>query len=240
MPNSDKTLTILVPLFDEEESLPRLYHELNQFLEVCPVTASILFVNDGSRDNSQSIIEKICLEDKRCCFLKLNKNCGLSTALKAGIDYSQTELIGYIDADLQTIPYDFLELLKFIPQYDLVTGIRRDRKDSAVKKISSLVANRVRRMLIQDGIEDTGCPLKIGKSRFLKAIPFFHGMHRFIPALVQLAGGTVKQLPVRHFPRLEGKPKFHLHNRIVGPLVDTFAFRWMQKKYIHYEIDKHS
>jgi hypothetical protein len=93
-------------------------------------------------------------------------------------------------------------------------------------------------MLIHDGIEDTGCPLKIGKAKYLKAIPFFHGMHRFIPALVQMAGGRVKQIPVRHFPRLEGKPKYNLGNRVVGPLFDTFAFRWMQNNYIRYKVEK--
>jgi dolichol-phosphate mannosyltransferase len=237
---SDKKLIIVVPLFDEEESLPRLNVELNKFLERSPVTTGVLLVNDGSRDRSQILIEKICRDDNRYHFLQLHKNSGLSTALKAGFDYCESELIGYIDADLQTIPLDFLDLLKFIPEYDLVTGIRCERKDGTIKKISSKVANHIRRLLIHDGIEDTGCPLKIGKAAYLKAIPFFHGMHRFIPALVQMAGGKVKQLPVKHYRRLEGKPKYHLGNRIVGPLFDTFAFRWMQNNYIRYEIDKHS
>jgi len=230
--------TILVPVFNEEESLSRLQSEMNKFLDLSPVSTSVLFVNDGSTDQSQNIIEKIAGQDARYHFLQLHENKGLSTALKAGIDHSQSPWIGYIDADLQTSPMDFLKLLDFIPEFDLVTGIRANRKDSTVKKISSVVANGVRRIIIHDGIEDTGCPLKIGKGELLRNVPFFHGMHRFLPALVQMAGGKVKQVPVKHFPRLEGTPKYHLANRLVGPFFDTLAFRWMQRHFIHYDVDK--
>lgn len=238
--NSSPKLTVIVPVFNEAESLPRFKYEMNKFLDQSPISTAVLFVNDGSTDSSQSIIERMGDNDNRYHFLKLRENKGLSTALKAGIDHSQSEWIGYMDADLQTSPLDFFNLLKFIPEFDLVTGIRSERKDGVVKRISSVVANRVRRMIIHDGIEDTGCPLKVGKADYLKTIPFFHGMHRFLPALVEMAGGSVKQVPVRHFPRLQGKAKYNLSNRLVGPLVDTLAFRWMQEHYIHYKVDKAS
>jgi len=233
-------LTVVVPVFNEAESLPRLNNALNDFLDQSPVATSILFVNDGSSDDSQSIIERIVSIDNRYHFLQLHENQGLSSALKAGFDHCKSGWIGYIDADLQTSPLDFLKLLEFIPEFDLVTGIRSERKDSAVKKFSSIVANSVRRMIIHDGIEDTGCPLKIGKAEYLKTIPFFNGMHRFLPALFEMAGGSVKQVPVRHFPRIQGKAKYNLANRLVGPFVDTLAFRWMQRHYIHYQVDKSS
>jgi dolichol-phosphate mannosyltransferase len=238
MPIAHKFLLIVVPLYDEAESLPRLNRELNKFLDVCGLDAGVLFVNDGSKDSSQEVIEKICRGDDRYHYLQLQQNSGLSAALKAGFDYCQSKWIGYIDADLQTSPMDFLELLKYTPQYDLVTGIRADRRDGFVKRISSRIANSVRRMLIHDGIKDTGCPLKIGRAEYIKQLPFFHGMHRFIPALVLMLGGRVKQLKVRHFPRMEGKPKFHLGNRLVGPLMDALAFRWMQNHYIRYKVAK--
>lgn len=240
MENSTPKFTIVVPVYNEAESLPRLHQELNKFLEQAPLSTSILFVNDGSTDSSQSVIEAIVAADSRYHFLKLHENRGLSAALKAGFDYSQSEWIGYIDADLQTTPLDFLKLLDYTSEYDLITGIRTERKDNAVKKISSTVANKVRRLIIHDGIEDTGCPLKIGKASYLKKIPFFHGMHRFLPAMIELAGGKVRQVPVRHYPRLQGKAKYNLTNRLVGPLIDTFAFRWIQAHYIHYDVDKAS
>src|SRR5690606_11476180 len=124
---------------------------------------------------------------------------------------------------LQTTPMDFLLLMEHMPHYELVTGIRSRRKDNRIRKISTAVANSFRRMLIHDNIEDTCCPLKIGRAELLKSIPFFDGMHRFIPALVKMVGGTVKQVPVRHFPRMEGTAKYNLTNRLVGPFFDTLA-----------------
>jgi dolichol-phosphate mannosyltransferase len=235
---SEVKLTIVVPVFNEIECLPRLAKELNLFLEQTPVQTSILLVDDGSSDGSGPFIENLCMTDNRFHFLKFENNSGLSAALKAGFDFCKSELIGYIDADLQTTPLDFINFLKYFPEYDLVTGIRRNRKDSLVKKISSRIANNIRRALIHDNIEDTCCPLKIGKASVMKQAPFFHGMHRFIPALVQMMDGKVKQVPVQHFPRLEGKAKYNLRNRLIGPLFDTLAFRWMREHYIHYTIQK--
>lgn len=234
----DCRLTVVVPVYNEIECLPRLVGELTTLLDQAPITTSILFVDDGSTDLSGDYIEQTCLADSRFHFLRLQVNGGLSAALKAGFDVCSSELIGYVDADLQTSPMDLLQLLHYFPEYDLVTGIRRNRQDTRIKKLSSVVANTVRRALIHDNIEDTGCPLKIGKAAFMKQAPFFHGMHRFIPALIKLMGGKVKQIPVRHFPRFAGLAKYNLRNRLVGPLVDTFAFRWMQQHYIRHTIEK--
>ena len=121
-------------------------------------------------------------------------------------------------------------------QYEMVMGIRTGRKDSFVKNMSSRVANGFRRMMTHDGVEDTGCPLKVFKTDYAKRIPFFTGMHRFLPALIQLQEGQVKQVPVRHFPRIAGKSKYNLANRLVGPFKDCFAYRWMRKRYINYQV----
>jgi len=236
MPEQNQTLTIIVPVYNEEECLERFRDEMERFMADVPVKTSILFVNDGSTDNSLKIIKKICSIDSSYTWIALEKNRGLSTAIKAGIDHCRTELIGYIDADLQTTPLDFLGMLHHIPEYDMVNGIRQNRKDTFVKKISSAVANGFRKKLIGDGIQDTCCPLKIIKSEYAKRIPFFNGMHRFIPALVQHAGGTVMQVPVRHFPRYAGEAKYHLRNRLVGPFVDSLAVAWMKRRLIRYRL----
>jgi dolichol-phosphate mannosyltransferase len=229
---------ILVPVFNEEACIPRLQRELIAFLGKSPVSTSVLFINDGSHDESQRLMETCVASDHRFKLIKLSRNSGLSAALKAGIDHCQCRWIGYLDADLQTTPLDFIVLMNHIHNYDLVTGIRTQRNDNRIRKVSSRVANRFRRMIIHDEIEDTCCPLKIGRAEILKSLPFFHGMHRFIPALVQMVGGTVKQVPVRHFPRIEGVAKYNMRNRLVGPFLDTLAFRWMQQRYIRYEIEK--
>ena len=120
--------------------------------------------------------------------------------------------------------------------YQLVLGIRAERKDSFVKRVSSRIANSFRRMMTKDGVSDTGCPLKVMQSSYARKIPLFNGMHRFLPALIQMVGGTVLEIPVRHYPRTAGKAKYNLRNRLVGPFKDCFAFRWMKKRYIDYKV----
>ena len=230
------TLTVIVPVFNEEDCLTRFCEAMDAFLRQSPVPTQVLYVNDGSTDNSLAQIKQICQSKPGYSYISLDKNYGLSTAFKAGIDYSDSTYIGYIDSDLQTSPLDFLLFFPYLPAYQMVNGIRQKRKDTFVKKMSSKIANGFRRRMIQDGIVDTGCPLKIMDAAYAKQVPFFNGMHRFLPALIQLQGGKVKQLPVQHFERYAGYSKYHLFNRLWGPLQDTFAFRWMRKRYIRYQI----
>ena len=229
-------LTIVVPVYNEEESLPRFFVELDSFAGKSPIPLKTIFVNDGSTDESLTLLTGECETREYCSVLSLDRNYGLSTAIKAGIDHCRTSLVGYIDADLQTRPDDFIRFFEHFPEYDMVNGIRRKRQDTLVKKLSSKFANAYRRLMINDAIEDTCCPLKIIKTTYAQQMPFFIGMHRFIPALVQLQGGKVKQLEVSHYPRYAGTSKYHLFNRLIGPFFDTLAFRWMRSRYIRYEV----
>jgi len=235
---SSYEMTIIVPVFNEEQSIYRLEKELGNYLLSASVSCCVLFVDDGSKDNSLEKIKEVCSRNESFYFIHLKENRGLSTALKAGIDNSESRLVGYIDADLQTTPEDFNLLLEHVSKYEMVIGIRIGRKDNFVKKLSSRIANGYRRMMTHDGIVDTGCPLKIIRTEYARRIPFFDGMHRFLPALIQLENAKVKQIPVRHFPRKEGQSKYHLWNRLAGPFLDCFAYRWMKKRYIHYSIDQ--
>ncbi|MBY5958938.1 glycosyltransferase [Membranicola marinus] len=229
-------LTILIPIYNEAENIQRLGKELNAYLTQASKRTSVLLINDGSSDESQSGIENICEKYKDFNYITLAQNGGLSTALKAGIDQVRSPLIGYMDADLQTTPQDFETLLPYLNDYDLVNGVRVDREDSGIKKLSSTIANKIRRSFTGDGMDDTGCPLKIIRAEYAKNIPMFRGLHRFLPAMILLQNGRVIQVPVRHFPRTAGTPKYGLLNRIWGPLIDCFAFLWMKRKYIRYEI----
>ncbi len=229
-------LTIIVPVFNEEESLPAFFLEMDAFIASSPVPSRVLFVNDGSSDNSLKILTEKCSQTAYCTVLSLDKNYGLSVAIKAGFDHCTTTLVGYIDADLQTHPADFLSYFSYFPEYDMVNGIREKRQDGLIKRLSSKIANTYRRLMINDAIKDTCCPLKIIKLSFIREMPFFVGMHRFLPALVQLQGGKVKQLPITHSPRYAGTAKYHLLNRLIGPFFDTLAFRWMRSRYIRYKI----
>ena len=228
--------TIVVPVYNEEDNIYALEERLNQFLPSSLVPACVLFVNDGSRDESLNRILEICARNAHFFYIDLAQNAGLSAAMKAGIDYTQSVYVGYMDADLQTTPEDFNLLLQDIANYELVMGIRANRKDSLFKNMQSKVANGFRRAMTHDGVEDTGCPLKVMHTRYAKRIPFFTGMHRFLPALILLQEGRVKQTPVRHFPRVAGVSKYHLWNRLVSPFLDCFAYRWMKKRYINYSV----
>lgn len=232
----DRQFTILVPLYNEEENLPRVEKELSAYLDKAPVSSCVLFINDGSTDNSLELVEEICNRNPSFSFISFEENRGLSTAIKAGFDHVDTPLTGYIDSDLQTTPEDFDLLLEHIGEYDIVTGVRTNRKDSFIKNMSSLIANGIRRSFTHDGMDDTGCPLKVIRTEYAKRIPMFKGLHRFLPAMILLQNGRVKQIPVRHFPRVAGKAKFHVMNRLVGPLVDCFAYLWMKRNYINYKI----
>ena len=232
-------LTIIIPVFNEEESLPSCFKELDEFINISPISSHVLFVNDGSSDSSGRMLDEKCRSSQNYTCLTLDKNYGLSTAIKAGFDACKTPLVGYLDADLQTKPQDFLQYFKHFPEYDMVNGIRQNRKDNIIKRFSSKIANIYRRIMINDGIEDTCCPLKILKTSYAQQMIFFDGMHRFIPALIKIQGGRVKQLPVSHYPRCFGSSKYHIWNRLLGPFFDTLAFRWMQSRYIRYKIVDH-
>lgn len=232
----DESISILVPVFNEEDCIDPLHDALTRFLDAAPLPTSVLFINDGSTDRSGDIIENVCRADRRFSMITLERNCGLSAALKAGIDQCDTAFVGYIDADLQTNPADFRSLMEHMYDYDMVTGYRVNRKDTLIKRLSSRLANSFRQWLLGDDIIDICCPLKIMRTDVAKQLPFFNGMHRFIPDMVALLGGTVKQVPVQHYPRFAGTAKYNLMNRMLGPLIDAFVFRWMQRRVIRYRI----
>lgn len=229
--------TIVVPVYNETDNIYDLEKSLSGFLPKSILKACVLFVDDGSTDGSLEKIREICDRNKDFYYISFAKNAGLSAAIKAGFDYACSEYVGYMDADLQTTPEDFNLLLKDIGDKSMMIGIRAKRKDTFFKRFQSKFANGFRNMMTHDGATDTGCPLKVLRTDVAKRIPMFKGMHRFLPALVLLQdGGSYGQVPVRHFPRMAGKSKYHLWNRLVGPFADCFAYRWMKPRYINYKV----
>lgn len=237
---SEYELTIVVPVYNEEDNMERLEKELSEFLPKASVRSCVLFVNDGSKDSSLEKIRDICGRHNDFYYISSNANHGLSTAIKAAIDTVESRLIGYIDADLQTNPEDFNLLLQHTADHQLVAGIRAKRKDSWFKNLQSKIANGFRRSMTGDTATDTGCPLKVMWTDYAKQLPFFDGMHRFLPALMILVDGKFYEMPVRHYPRIAGVSKYHLYNRLVSPFMDCFAYRWMKKRFIRYDIDNNN
>lgn len=229
-------LTIIVPVYNEENNIASLETTLGDFLPQALCKTCVLFVDDGSKDRSLERIKEVCSRNEHFFYVALARNTGLSAAIKAGIDSAFSPLVGYIDADLQTRPDDFNLLIPQMENHELAAGIRANRKDTGFKRVQSKIANGFRRMMTHDNATDTGCPLKIIRTDYAKRIPFFTGMHRFLPALIQLQGGRFVEIPVKHFPRVADQSKFNLSNRLVAPFVDCFAYRWMKKRYFNYRI----
>ncbi|OOG76469.1 glycosyltransferase family 2 protein [Algoriphagus sp. A40] len=233
-------ITIVIPVFNEEEGIARLLPAFEAYINSSKFEVNLLFVNDGSTDNSLNEIKKLAALHDYVGYISFEKNAGLSAAIWAGFEKSTTQWVGYIDADLQTDPIDFLKLEAMLPAYDFVTGRREGRKDSTVKKMSSTFANWFRDSMLHDGVHDSGCPLKIMSRSVAMDMPFFKGMHRFFPALALIQGKKVKEIPVKHFPRITGKSKFNLWNRLLSPLQDTLALRWMMNRQSVYTISENS
>ena len=240
MEENSNGITVVIPVFNEAEGISRIFPAFEEYISHSKFEVNLLFVNDGSTDSSLEEIRKMSEYNPRVDFISFDKNAGLSAAIRAGFEKSQTKWVAYIDADLQTDPSDFLKLERMIPAYDLVIGRREERKDSSVKKISSALANWFRDSLLHDGVHDSGCPLKIMRRSVAMEMPFFNGMHRFFPALTLMQGKRVCEIKVRHFPRITGKSKFNLWNRLLSPLLDTLALRWMMNRQSRYVISEDS
>lgn len=230
--------TIVVPVFNEEDNIFRLEKELSHYIKTATKKTTVLFVNDGSTDESLALIKTICERHLSFQYITFSSNKGLSAALMAGFDCVTSPIVGYIDADLQTTPKDFELLLTHSDHYELVTGERINRQDSQLKKTSSKIANFVRCLFTNDGVGDTGCPLKIFKTTNAKQMPFFKGYHRFFPAMIQLQNGKVKQVPIHHFPRKAGTSKYGVSKRLIGPLIDCFIYLWIKRKYIRIQVEE--
>lgn len=232
-------LTVVVPVFNEEESLQRLFAAMKDYQQKASVKLAVLFVNDGSSDNSLTMIKEACETHPDFYYISLVHRSGLTGALKAGFNEVESPYAGYIDADLQTFPEDFELLIPHVKEASLVCGIRAKRHDTWSKKIQSRLANKIRSAVTHDGFADTNCPLKIIDSRLAQKLPLFSGMHRFLPALTILFGEKVFAVPVRHQERKQGKSKFNFFNRAFSGAADLLAFVWMRRRFVDPKVGDH-
>ena len=210
-------VSVVVPLFNEEENVPLLQSELTRALS--DLDYEVVFVDDGSTDHTADRIEP----GPRIQVLRFEKNAGQSAALYAGLKNARGATAVLIDGDLQNDPADIPKLLAEIERgADLVCGYRAERKDTFVKRATSRVANFVRSRFTKDGVRDTGCTLKAMRRECVSALVPFKGMHRFIPALVKGAGYRLVEIPVNHRPRKFGLSKYGLGNRALRRTVTYF------------------
>ena len=194
-------------------------------------------VNDGSNDDSESILDEIAEADPQVRVVHFRRNFGQTAAMMAGFDFAQGEIIIPMDGDLQNDPADIPRLLAEIERgADLVCGYRAQRKDTLVKRLTSRIANFVRSRFTKDGVRDTGCTLKAMRRECVRTLVPFKGMHRFIPALVKGAGYRLVEIPVNHRARKFGQSKYGLGNRAVRATVDMFGVRWLLSRQLNYRV----
>jgi glycosyltransferase involved in cell wall biosynthesis len=228
---SSPAVSVVVPVFNEEESVGILQSELRDALK--GVDHEILFVDDGSVDRTVEHIQP----DDNVRVIRFEKNAGQSAALYAGINAARGAIVVLIDADLQNDPRDIPKLLAEIARgADLVCGYRAQRRDTFVKRLTSRIANTVRSRYTKDGVRDTGCTLKAMRRDCVDALVPFKGMHRFIPALVKGAGYSLVEVPVSHRPRRFGQSKYGLGNRAVRATIDMFGVRWLLSRQLNYKV----
>lgn len=225
-------LSLVIPVFDEEENLPPLAAEIRAALDPAGLAYEVLFVDDGSTDDSPAVLRALAAADPRLRVVRLRRNAGQSAALEAGFRHARGAVVVTLDADLQNDPADIPRLLAELPGWDLVCGVRVERRDDWVRRASSRIANGVRNRLTRESITDVGCTLKAFRADVARGMPMFTGMHRFLPTLARLQGARVKEVAVNHRPRLHGVPKYGIGNRLWRALADLFAVRWMQKRWI--------
>lgn len=224
-------VSVVVPLFNEEQNVPILQAELTSALT--GLDYEIIFVDDGSIDRT---VQRIA-PDPRVRLVQFECNAGQSAAMYAGLHSARGDISILIDGDLQNDPADIPKLLGEIERgADLVCGYRAQRKDTVVKRITSWIANFVRSRFTKDGVRDTGCTLKAMKRECISALLPFKGMHRFIPALVKGAGYRLVEVPVNHRPRKFGQSKYGLGNRAFRATMDMFGVRWLLSRRLNYKV----
>lgn len=233
-----KSVSIVIPVYNEEDCLPTLERELMAALEPLNRPYEVILVNDCSRDRSAVLMDEISARNPHFRIIHFARNCGQSAAMAAGFRSARGEVTVTLDADLQNPPSDIAVLLAEFDkgEYDVVCGWRQKRNDTVLRRLSSRFANGVRNRLSGETITDTGCSLKAYRTDLLQKIYYFRGSHRFLPTLLKMEGATVTEVPVAHRPRELGESKYGVWNRVFCSFYDLLGVRWMKSRVLGYSI----
>lgn len=221
-------LSIVIPIFNEEENLPLIYEEVKGVLEGMGAEHEILFVDDGSTDNSLNIIRAIHNNDPSVVGVSFRKNFGQTAAMSAGFDYATGDVIVTMDGDLQNDPHDIPHMIEKIAEgYDVVTGWRHDRKDAFInRKLPSIIANKIISWTTKVSLHDYGCTLKAFRREVIKNIKLYGEMHRFIPAIASGMGISFTEIKVNHRPRRFGTSKYGI-SRTIRVILDLITVKFL-------------
>jgi len=220
-------LSIILPVYNEEGSLKELYQEIKEKLNKLKFKYEIIAVNDGSIDRSKEILEDIAKNDPSFKVIHLSKNYGQTAALSAGIEVAQGEIFIPMDSDLQNDPADIPKFVELIDQgFDVVAGWRKDRKDNLLRRLPSIVANKIISYITKVVLHDYGCTMKAYKKEIIQDIRFYGEMHRFMPVYVAWHGAKIHELEVNHRPRKHDKSKYGI-SRTFRVILDLLTVKFL-------------
>jgi dolichol-phosphate mannosyltransferase len=223
-------ISIIVPVYNEAENILPLIREVAAAMTQAGRDYELLLVDDASTDGTWQKIQEARHLDARVRGLKHQRNAGQSAALWTGIQATSNAILATLDGDLQNDPADVPRLLAELERYDFVSGVRLKRQDDFVRRISSLVARRVRQTVLKADFLDTGCALRAFKRSALAGVLPFNGWHRFLPILVHGNGAKTLEVPVNHRPRVAGISKYGMWNRLGRGIYDLIGVGWYQKR----------
>jgi dolichol-phosphate mannosyltransferase len=223
-------ISIIVPVFNEDDNILPLARETLTAMQGLRVPSELVFVDDASTDGTWQRIQEARRLDPRIRGLRHAHNAGQSAALWTGIQATTSPLLATLDGDLQNDPADLPRLIAELDRFDFVSGMRLNRQDTWVRRVSSRIARWARKAALQADCCDTGCAIRAFKRTALQGIFPFNGLHRFLPILVQGSGAKTLEVPVNHRPRLAGISKYGVWNRLGRGLYDLMAIAWYQKR----------
>ena len=238
MDQTSPLVSVIVPVKDERENISFLAEEIRASLEPTGWRWEAIWVDDGSRDDTLSILKGLHHKDPRHRYLSFDRNHGQTAAMLAGFQAAAGAVLATLDGDGQNDPSSLPAMIKRIlaGEADMVNGVRVKRQDSWIRKISSRIGNGFRNWLTREDITDVGCSLRAFRRECVSRFPPFEGLHRFFPSMVRMHGWRILEVEVAHRPRLRGKAKYGICNRLWKGLLDAFAVRWMQWRQVRYRI----
>ncbi len=233
-------LSVVSPAHNEAENIERFVEQVVATAAAAGWLLEVIIVNDGSTDTTTAVLREMMGRYPQLRVLSLKKRSGQTAAIEAGLRAARGHFLATLDADLQNDPSDLPAMLGLISEgrCDMVNGWRRDRRDPWIRLLSTRIANHVRNRLTHENIRDSGCGLRVFRRECLTRVKLFDGMHRFLPTLVRMEGFRVVEVPVNHRPRVAGKAKYGVCNRLFRALRDAFAVRWMQSRSLRYECEE--
>jgi len=220
-------LSIILPIYNEAGNIKELYHEIKKELNKASFEYEIIAINDGSTDGSHKVLDEIAKGDSNFRVLHFSKNYGQTAALSAGLDNAEGEILIPMDADMQNDPADILKLLEMIDQgFDLVSGWRKERKDPPIRRLLSLMANKLISRITKVKLHDYGCTIKAYRREIIKDVRFYGEMHRFMPVYVAWHGARIHEIVVNHRPRKYGQSKYGL-SRTFRVILDLLTVKFL-------------